>query len=482
METKINYTDIGVRIGLEIHQELSGNKLFCSCISNLQEKNKLVEIYRKIKPSMGETGDIDLASLYEQQKNQEFIYYGYKDEFCLVETDDEPPHEVNEEALKAALQLASFFRLQIPDELQVMRKIITNGSVTSGFQRSILTGYGTEESYIETVQGRVKIKDLYLEEESAKIIKKEENKTYYSLSRLGIPLIEIGTLPDIKTPEQAKEAAQQIGMILRSIALTRRGLGTIRQDLNISIKGHPRVELKGFQDLRSMPKVIDNEIYRQLENLKSKKELKSEVRKVEPDFSSSYLRPMPTSARLYPETDIVPIKITKELLSEIKIPELITERAVNIEKKYNISPVLAREILKLNIPFDYYAEKYSINPNLIAEILIEIPKELKTRFNVDPKKISGKDFEFVFEHLESKTINREAVKDILLDIAQGKHIDLNKYKQVDNKEIENKLKEIISKHKGASFSALMGEAMKEFRGSVSGQEVMKALKKLLEQK
>ena len=97
-------------------------------------------------------------------------------------------------------------------------------------------------------------------------------------------------------------------------------------------------------------------------------------------------------------------------------------------------------------------------------------------------KISGKDFEFVFEHLESKTINREAVKDILLDIAQGKHIDLNKYKQVDNKEIETKLKEIISKHKGASFSALMGEAMKEFRGSVSGQEVMKALKKLLEQK
>ena len=291
-------------------------------------------------------------------------------------------------------------------------------------------------------------------------------------------MIEIATAPDMLNAEQVKEAALKIGEMLRACKV-KRGIGTIRQDVNVSIKGHPRVELKGFQDLKGIPKTIDNEIHRQLENTKLKKELKAEVRKVESDFTSTFLRPMPSGSRMYPETDIKPLRITKELLSKIEIPELLTERAINFEKKYKINQQLAREILDSNIPFDYYAEKYSLNPTLLAELLIEYPKEIRRRFNADSSKLSQKDFEFVFENLENKKITRESAKDVLLDLTQGKHIDLNKYKQVDNKELEHKLKELIHKNKGASFSALMGEAMKELKGSIEGKVVSELLKKLM---
>ncbi|MEK6936876.1 MAG: Glu-tRNA(Gln) amidotransferase subunit GatE [Nanoarchaeota archaeon] len=473
---QLNYKELDFKCGLEIHQQLETHKLFCKCPSITNTGKVDYTIKRKLRASAGELGKVDVAALYEEQKDKTFIYEVNKDTACLVELDESPPEELNKEALKVALQIALLTSAKVIDEIQVMRKVVVDGSNVSGFQRTALIAV---DGTIQTSKGPVKIPTICLEEEAAKKIKRDEKSVTYNLDRLGIPLIEIATDSNIKDPEHAKEVAGLIGMILRSTEKAKRGLGSVRQDVNVSIKGHPRVELKGFQDLKGIPKTVENEIKRQSENLKHKKEIKSEVRKVEPDFSSSFLRPMPTGSRLYPETDIPPVKITKKLLAEIKIPELITERTVNIEKKYSLNSVLAREILKQNIPFDYYAEKYSINPNLIAEILIEIPKELKTRFNIDSKKISGKDFEFVLENLENKSINREAVKDILLDIAQGKHIDLNKYKQEDNKEIETKLKEIIVKNKGASFSALMGEAMKEFKNKVPGKQISELLNKLL---
>lgn len=471
----MDYQSLGFKCGLEIHQQLDTNKLFCNCPSFFEENKVDYEIKRKLKASAGELGDVDIAALHETLKNKAFIYQVNRETACLIELDDEPIHELNKEALKVVLQVAMVLNAKIIDELQVMRKVVVDGSNVSGFQRSALVAVN---GFLDTSKGRVGIETICIEEESAKKIKEDEKTVTYNLSRLGIPLIEIATDASIKDPEHAKEVAEQLGMILRSTGKVKRGIGTIRQDVNVSIKGHPRVELKGFQDLRSIPKVIEQEIKRQQENIKNKK-LHHEVRKVNPDFTSTFLRPMPGSSRMYPETDLVPIKISKNLLSEIKIPELITEKAVNIEKKYNLSPQMSREILKLNIPFDYYAEKYKLNPSIIAEILVEIPKELKARFNINTEKLTKDNFEFIFENLQSKKINREAAKDVLKELAEGKHIDLNNFKQIDNKEIEEKLKEIISKNKGAHFSALMGEAMKIFRGKSDGKTISDLLKKLV---
>ncbi len=472
----LNYKELGLRIGLEIHRQIETHKLFCECPSLTNTEKVDHTIKRKLKASAGELGGIDIAALYETQKDKIFIYEINKDTTCLVDLDESPPEKLNKEALKVALQVAILTNAKIIDEIQIMRKVIVDGSNISGFQRTTLIAINGS---IKTSKGEVKIPTICLEEEAAKKIKQDEKSVIYNLDRLGIPLIEIATDSSIKDPEHAKEIAEYLGMILKSTGKFKSGLGSIRQDVNVSIKDHPRVELKGFQDLRGIPKTIENEINRQLENIKNKKELKAEVRKVEPDFTSTFLRPMPTGSRMYVETDIVLIRITKELLSQIEIPELLTERAINFEKKYKINEQLAREILEESIPFDYYSEKYCLNPSLMAELLVEYPKEIRRRFNVSPEKLSQKDFEFIFKNLQEKRITREAAKEILLDLAQGKHIDLNKYKQINVKEVEIKLKELIIKNKGASFSALMGEAMKTFRGSIDGKKLSDLLKKLL---
>src|SRR3989344_7277801 len=136
---------------------------------------------------------------------------------------------------------------EIPDEIHVMRKSVVDGSNTSGFQRTAIVGLN---GFIETSFGKVGITNVSLEEDSCQIVGKEGNKIIYGLDRLGIPLIEIGTAADIKTPEQAKEAAEKLGFIIRSTGAVKRGLGTIRQDLNLSVVGGNRVEIKGAQDLK----------------------------------------------------------------------------------------------------------------------------------------------------------------------------------------------------------------------------------------
>src|SRR3989344_3848408 len=189
----MDYKNLNLKIGLECHQQLSGEKLFCSCNTNLKEENEEIQIKRKIRAVAGEAGEKDTAALYEEARDRTFVYHGYKDEYCLVECDDEPIHKINQEALKTALGVAKLLKLKIPN--------------------------------------KVKVNLLSLEEDACKIIKSEGNNIHYSLSRVGIPLLELATNADIKTPEQARETAETMGMIFRSFPLTRRGIGSIRQDI-----------------------------------------------------------------------------------------------------------------------------------------------------------------------------------------------------------------------------------------------------------
>ena len=179
------------------------------------------------------------------------------------------------------------------------------------------------------------------------VFERKKDHDVYNLSRLGIPLIEIATGSSIKSPEYAKEVASHIGMILRSVENVKRGLGTIRQDVNVSINKGARTEIKGFQDLRSIPKVINYEIERQLNEIKKGKKLEKEVRKAEQDFTTSFLRPLPGAARLYPETDVAPIKIGKSYIEKLKkeLPRLLSHKAEEFEKKYGISKDVAKELI-----------------------------------------------------------------------------------------------------------------------------------------
>ena len=261
--SEYDYESLGLVAGLEIHQQLdTDTKLFCGSPTEIREPEASDRtITRFLHPTKSELGELDDAALEESRVDREFEYLAY-DTTCLVEEDDEPPTEVDAEALAVAMQIASLMDMHIVDQIHVMRKLVIDGSNTSGFQRTMLLG---QEGEIQTSDGPVSIVDLLLEEESAQRVEERDDGVLYSLDRLGVPLVEIGTGPDIRSPQQAKEAAKRIGMLLRSTGKVKRGLGTIRQDVNVSIAEGARVEIKGVQALDQIDEIVELEVQRQSE-------------------------------------------------------------------------------------------------------------------------------------------------------------------------------------------------------------------------
>ena len=271
----IDYGRIGLKVGLEIHQRLDTHKLFCGCPSIMREDEPHEWIRRRLGVSYSELGAVDPAARFESLRKRDFLYGIYYDTTCEVEADEAPPHPMNEEALEISLTIALMLGMKPVDEVHVMRKIVVDGSNTTGFQRTALVALGGESSGIETRWGRVRMATLCLEEESAYIVESRPDRAKYRLDRLGIPLVELATEPDIKDPEQAKEAALKLGRILRATGRVQRGLGTIRQDINVSIEGGARQEIKGVQDLDLIPEIIRREVMRQLNLLSIRDELRS---------------------------------------------------------------------------------------------------------------------------------------------------------------------------------------------------------------
>ncbi|MCK4730610.1 MAG: Glu-tRNA(Gln) amidotransferase subunit GatE [Candidatus Aenigmarchaeota archaeon] len=580
----VNYKKIGLKIGIEIHQRLATKtKLFCNCSTKISDEKKPVfEFSRKLRPTASETGKIDKAAMQEFLKEKEFTYYSYPN-CCSVETDSKFPNELNKEALLISLQLAKMLKIRVPDSLQIMRKVVIDGSNTTGYQRTSLVGKGDEDSYIETSFGKVHIQDLNLEEESATKIKEKENMIYYRLDRLGIPLIELSCHPDIWHPEQAKEFASKIGLLLRSLKV-QRGIGTIRQDVNISIKGGSRIEIKGFQELKKLDKLIENEVKRQLDlilvkdklknkplnltekevtdlfksskckilkgkekilclkieglsglfknpcgeitlgkeianyakvfgiggiihsdedlkkynfDLKEINRLKKEINAKEKDLFllisgencgnamklikkrilylskgvpeetrfaenllTRYARELPGAARMYPETDLPKIDLSK-YLNKIKLPETLEEKSAKF-LKLGLSKDLAEQISKSK-ELGLFEEflKYKVEPKIIADLILNKKRALERK----GIKIENKNLEYVLENLENGKITKKAMEEILINR------NIKGFEKISGVE----LKKIIDEYAKKYGKNAMGEIMKKYGKRVDSEEVSRLL-------
>ncbi len=258
---------LGLKAGLEIHQRLDTKKLFCSCDSH-QKIDPFIDVERRLRAVPGELGEVDPAALYEYMKDKRFVYRASPAESCLVELDEEPPHGLRKESLAIALQIAKMLNCNIPEEIHVMRKTVIDGSNTGGFQRTAIIGLDGE---LKMPWGPVPINSVAIEEESARIETRSEGKAVYWLSGLGIPLVEI-TTGIIEDSDRVREVAEKIGLLLRSTKV-QRGIGSIRQDINVSIPGGTRIEIKGFQELAKVDNAVRNEAKRQADLLKLRDEL-----------------------------------------------------------------------------------------------------------------------------------------------------------------------------------------------------------------
>ncbi len=611
----MDYEKVGLKCGLEIHQQLESNKLFCNCPSLLREDAPDFFVKRELRAVAGERGEVDVAAEYEQLKGRHFVYEGYNDTTCLVELDEEPPKMLNKEALKVALEAAMLLKAKVVDVIQVMRKTVVDGSNTAGFQRTALVA---RNGVVDTKEGNVGVVGVCLEEDSARIIKENSGEVAYRLDRLGIPLIEIGTDASIKSPMQCLEVAEKLGMILRSTGKVKRGLGTIRQDVNVSVAKGARVEIKGAQELKLLPKLVENEVVRQIKlleimqelnkkNIKLKFEVKelsgvfkdsnvkiavnaiknkgvvlglalpgfkgilgkevggkrfgtelserakvianvggiihsdeydrnnpgkygldvgvccavedslgvnlhedayvivadakekavkalkavfervkealkgvtSEVRKANEDGTTSYLRPMPGAARMYPETDI-PLIVPD--VSEVKLSELIEKKVERYVKGYGLTVELAENIAKSD-KAELFEELVllhrEIKASYIAEVLVGKITELKRDYNVDVSKINDDELRKVFKLLNEGKIHKDVMLDVLIDIAKGK-FSLDYYESLGTEELHAELVKIIKENPGAPFAALMGIAVKRLKGKASGRIISEMLSELLQ--
>ena len=541
----MDYDELGFKCGIEIHQQLNTDtKLFCRCPVDLEDENPDGKVQRRLRSVAGETGEQDEAAEVESTKERKFVYHYHSRNNCLVELDEEPPHQMSREALDTALTFARMVDANIPREIQVMRKMVVDGSNTSGFQRTSMVGLDGE---LETESGSVSIEDIELEEESAGINERDEEKAVYDLSRLGVPLIEVGTDATIKNPEHAGEVAKRIGMLLRSTGKARRGIGTIRQDVNVSIEEGSRVEIKGFQDVRNIDILIENEVERQknlvelgeelgekevvadnvthifkgsenqiistvLENegavyafklpeldgrMKEKisgerylalelvdyaksrgiqgiihtdeeknyklddefGELKDifkvddedavailagpkdnareaakavkqraqeiyegkvpeETRNAEQDFTTSYSRPLPGSARMYPETDIPPIKVSDEKIEEVdnNLPDTLDER----EEKYaeEIGEELAKQIIGSHHLQKFEEFKEKVDAKLVANTFTNILSRLDSE-GLQVSNLVKKHFRVLFNSLSSGDLEKGDIEDVLKEMADN---------------------------------------------------------------
>jgi len=627
------YEELGLKVGLELHQQLNTkSKLFCSCPTLLRDDEPDVVFIRYLRPTRSELGAIDEAALLEYEKGKAYVYQAYSDTTCLVEMDEEPPHALNEEALDIAMQIALMLKAQVPDVIQVMRKVVIDGSNTTGFQRTVVVAVGGPESVIQDPEGLVHIQTICLEEDAARKISESEDKVVFRLDRLGIPLIEVSTAPEIKTPEQAQRVALKIGQLFRILGKVKRGLGTIRQDINISLAKGGKVEIKGVQDLELISKVVELEVQRQLKLLEIRDELKrrgvvdvksdivdvsdvfkntkskiilqglqrghkvmavklegfagllgveiqpgrrfgtelkdyavvwggvkglfhtdempaygiteaevselkrrlgcgpsdatvfvvdeeekvvkalqavlrrcrdalkgvpDETRAANPDGTTRYMRPRPGASRMYPETDVRPIVITKERLERLarSLPEMPEEKLKRFVEEYGLSKDLALLMInsyRLDLFERIVSEVPEVSPVIVATTLEYTWKSLK-REGVPLDQVDEAKLLEMFKALGKGLMAKEAIPDVLRSMAENpsasvpeileklglRALSLDEVRALVDRIIEENAD--ILKEKGEkAFKVVMGRAMSVLRGKVDGKLVSEVVKERVE--
>ena len=616
-----------LKVGLEIHQQLaSSTKLFCNC-NGFNVNGNEVYFKRILRPTQSELGKTDPAALFESKKSKQMNYIADTNTSCLVEADEEPPHEISQEALDIALTISYLLGSEPVDEIHVMRKLVIDGSNTTGFQRTVIIATGGE---LHVQDLTVPVLSISLEEDASRIINKNKEESTYSLDRLSIPLIEITLAPMKFKKEETEKIALTLGRLMRTTGKVARGIGTIRQDVNISIDGKNIIEVKGVQQLNILTDIIEFENQRQSNLIKIKEKLiergikednfniksteitnifnntnsklikkvlegngkiiaikapkfrgligkedhkgtrlgrdisslvkffgfggifhsdelpnygitedeckrvtdklenekddgfiiltgdaenmdvavksienrllqciigiPAETRMPTEDGMTNFMRPRPGSARMYPETDIIPVKIYEEKRIAIKesLPRSYEEQIDNYKQNIGLNDKLSVQIFdsRYKALFEKLIKEVNIPANYIAAQLTETMIKL-SRNKLNVTRITDIELGKIFKEIESGIIAKESFETIIEDMCRNdKKIDeiINEMKEnrLTDKDIEKIIlkiidmkKEIIKEKGNESFSILMGEAMKQLRGKVDGKIVSDKIQKLL---
>jgi glutamyl-tRNA(Gln) amidotransferase subunit E len=272
-----DYAELGFLSGLEVHQQLlTRSKLFCRCPAGRRVSRVDAEVLRHMRPTLSELGEYDGTALMEFKTRKEIVYLLERGTVCTYEMDDTPPFEIDQEAVRIALEMAMLCDLNLVSELHVMRKQYLDGSIPTGFQRTAMVGLtGVIPFHVPELGIRrdLRIRQLSLEEDSCREVSDVGHRITFRTDRLGMPLTEIVTEPDLLTPHELQAGGWLLAQVARATGKVRRGAGAGRQDVNVSIAGGRRVEIKGVHHHRRLPLLVHVEAFRQLNLLRVRAEL-----------------------------------------------------------------------------------------------------------------------------------------------------------------------------------------------------------------
>jgi glutamyl-tRNA(Gln) amidotransferase subunit E len=272
-DMKLDYEGLGFKAGLEVHHQLdTKHKLFCRCPVKLTNREHDAELLRHMRPTLSELGEYDGTALMEFKTRKDVVYRIFGDLNCTYEMDDTPPFLINEKALDIAIAIAETFHMSLVDEVHITRKQYLDGSIPTGFQRTAIIGVGG--SFILENQ-EIGILHMSVEEDSCREVSDRGHCIVFKADRLGIPLVELVTAPNFKTPEDAGKGAETIRRALWNLGMVRRGPGSVRHDVNCSVRGGTRIEIKGVPRIKDIPLLLHNEAMRQKTLLQIKDTLRS---------------------------------------------------------------------------------------------------------------------------------------------------------------------------------------------------------------
>ena len=295
--SQADYDRIGFMSGLEVHQQLlTKRKLFCKCPAGFFQKPDEydAELIRHMRPTLSELGEYDGTALMEFKTKKEIIYRIANKTACTYDVDDTPPFPIDREALEIAIEISLLSKLNIVGEVHITRKQYLDGSIPTGFQRTAIIGVSGE---ITLKNGKkINLIQLSIEEDSCREISDIGHRRIYRTDRLGMPLIETVTEPEMKNPDEVKEVCDHIRFLNRSTGKVRTGIGAGREDVNVSCKGGTRVEIKGVAHTKWIPELSHNEAFRQWALLHIREILLERCKKEDWKMSFQELNPAQFSA------------------------------------------------------------------------------------------------------------------------------------------------------------------------------------------
>ncbi len=457
----INYDALGFRCGIEVHQQLdTDQKLFCRCPVGLVAEAPDTFVLRHMRPTLSEMGEYDGTALMERKKRKEIIYQILNNHVCTYEMDDTHPFLVNEKALDIGIKLALLFQCKIVDEAHVSRKQYLDGSIPTGFQRTILIG---TDGWIPYKGKKIGIRQINIEEDACREVSDQGHRIVFRTDRLSTPLVEVITEAHMLNPMEAGEVTCLLAETNRISGLVRRGIGTARQDVNVSIMGGNRVEIKGVEKIGLIPALTHHEALRQKALLELRDEL---VRRR-------------ISDRMYPDTDHPPIRVDEARIQKAKaeVPEFPWERREKL-KKMGLSEQLVDELATHPFfkNFQVVAEM-SGDPKWAARTIAETLKFLK-RKGYDISHLKDEDFFELAKLLRERRFYREGTPEIIKVMCQNGYTAKNavekRISKIPFEEIDLLVAELI-KNNDTSLDLdkrrrfLMGLVMRKYRGAIPGE-------------